>query len=74
MQQSSFNAFTKEDFNKIQQKSIAKIKETILIANLKEKAKANLVKELSKIYQLSVIYNWQVVDHTNHKILNRFKD
>ncbi|TXD46298.1 DUF4230 domain-containing protein [Polaribacter sp. IC073] len=69
LQQSQFNTFSKEDLNKINQKSIEKIKETIEVTNLKEKAKIRLFEELSKIYQLSVIYNWQVVDHTKSGFL-----
>lgn len=65
LQQSSFNSFSKVELNKINQKSIDKIKETIQVTDLKEKAKTRLFEELSKIYQLSAIYNWQVVDKTD---------
>ncbi|KGL61995.1 DUF4230 domain-containing protein [Polaribacter sp. Hel1_85] len=74
LQQSQFNTFSKEELNKINQKSIDKIKETIAITNLKEKAKTRLFEELSKIYQLSAIYNWQVVDNTNTSFLSDFKN
>ena len=70
LQQSSFNAFSKEELNKINQKSIEKIKETIEVSDLKEKAKTRLFEELSKIYQLSVIYKWEVVDNTSSDFLN----
>ncbi|MFK8059246.1 MAG: DUF4230 domain-containing protein [Polaribacter sp.] len=70
LQQSSFNTFSKDELNKINQKSIEKIKETIAITDLKEKAKIRLFTELSKIYQLSTIYNWQVVDNTNSGFFN----
>lgn len=73
LQQSSFNAFSKQELNKINKKSIEKIKETIEVTDLKEKAKTRLFEELSKIYQLSVIYNWQVVDNTNSGFLNKLK-
>ena len=75
LQQSQFNTFSKEELNKINKKSIEKIKETIKVTNLKETAKTRLFEEISKIYQLSAIYNWQVVDHTNSVFfLERFKN
>lgn len=64
LQQSQFNTFSREELNKINQKSIEKIKETIAITDLKKKAKVRLFEELSKIYQLSAIYNWEVIDNT----------
>jgi hypothetical protein len=74
LQQSTFNPFSKEELNKINKKSIEKIKETIKVADLKEKAKTRLFKELSKIYQLSAIYKWEIVDNTNSGFLDNFKD
>jgi hypothetical protein len=65
LQQSQFNTFSKEDLNKINQKSIDKIKQTIKLTNLKTAAKTRFFEEISKIYQLSAIYGWQVVDNTN---------
>jgi len=59
--------------NKINQKSIDKIKQTIKVSLIKEKAKNRLFKELSKIYQLSAIYDWQVIDNTNTSLLNGLK-
>ncbi len=74
LQQSQFNTFSKEDLNKINIKSIEKIKQTVKVTNLKKEAKARLFEEISKIYQLSAIYNWQVVDNTNATFLKKFKD
>jgi predicted nucleic-acid-binding protein len=65
LQQSQFNAFSKEDLNKINQKSIEKIKQTVALTNLKTTAKTRFFEEISKIYQLSAVYGWQVVDNTN---------
>tara|TARA_R110001592_G_scaffold24967_2_gene95550 strand:- start:474 stop:1073 length:600 start_codon:yes stop_codon:yes gene_type:complete len=65
LQQSQFNAFSKEDLNKINQKSIEKIKQTLELTNLKTTAKTRFFEEISKIYQLSAVYGWQVVDNTN---------
>jgi hypothetical protein len=72
LQQSQFNSFSKEELNKINKKSIDKIKETIEVTTLKEKAKMRLFEELSKIYQLSSIYNWQIEDNTNSSFLTDF--
>ena len=74
LQQSQFNTFSKEELNKINVKSIEKIKETIEVTDLKQKAKERLFTELSKIYQLSAVYNWQVVDNTNSSFLEQFVD
>lgn len=73
LQQSQFNVFSKDDLNKINKKSIEKIKQTIEVTNLKEKAKTRLFEELSKIYQLSAIYDWQVVDNTNSVFFSNLK-
>ena len=70
LQQSQFNSFSKEELNKINQKSIDKIKETIELSELKDKAKNRLLEELSKIYQLSAVYNWQVEDNTNSNFMD----
>lgn len=69
LQQSQFNTFSKEDLNKINKKSIDKIKQTIKLTNLKTAAKTRFFEEISKIYQLSAIYGWQVVDNTNSDFL-----
>ncbi|MAD97705.1 MAG: hypothetical protein CMB99_10305 [Flavobacteriaceae bacterium] len=73
LQQSSFNAFSKEELNQINQKSIEKIKETFELTTLKEEAKERLFEEISQIYQLSKIYNWEVVDNTNSIKVNQLK-
>ncbi len=72
LQQSQFNTFSKEDLNKINQKSIEKIKETIALSNLKKQAKTQFFEEISKIYQLSAIYGWEVIDNTNSNLLTEF--
>jgi len=74
LQQSQFNTFSKNELNKINKKSIEKIKETIEVTNLKEKAKTRFFEELSKIYQLSAVYNWEVIDNTGYSIINNFKN
>ena len=73
LQQSQFNSFTKEELNKINKKSIDKIKETIEVTTLKEKAKNRFLEELSKVYQLSSVYGWQVVNNTKSSFLDKLK-
>lgn len=72
LKQSQFNAFSKEDLNKINEKSVEKIKQTVEITNLKKEAKTRLFEEISKIYQLSAIYGWEVVDNTKSGFLTEF--
>ena len=72
LQQSQFNTFSKEDLNKINQKSVAKIRETVALTDLKKEAKTRFFEEISKIYQLSAIYGWEVVDQTNSNFLTEF--
>lgn len=69
LQQSQFNTFSKEELNKLNKKAIEKIKSTITVSQLQNEAKNRLFEELSKIYQLSKIYNWKVVDNTNSDLL-----
>ncbi len=71
LQQSQFNTFSKYELNKINKKSIEKIKETIEVSRIKEKAKTRLFEELSKIYRLSKTFGWQVVDNTNTAFLEK---
>ncbi len=72
LQQSQFNSFSKDELNKINQKSIDKIKETIEVTTLKEKAKNRFLEEVSKVYQLSSVYGWEVIDNTKSSILKGF--
>ncbi|WCC44599.1 hypothetical protein PJW08_13320 [Tenacibaculum finnmarkense] len=69
LQQSQFNTFSKSDLNNLNTKAIENIKQTVTVSRLKIAAKTRLFEELSKIYQLSKIYNWKVVDKTNSKRL-----
>ncbi|MCD6544892.1 MAG: DUF4230 domain-containing protein [Flavobacteriaceae bacterium] len=70
IQQSTFNSFSKEELNSINKKSIEKIKQTAEVSELKKNAKKRLIIELSKIYQLSVILGWEVVDETEEQLLD----
>ncbi|TCP24984.1 uncharacterized protein DUF4230 [Tenacibaculum skagerrakense] len=76
LKQSQFNTFSKEELNTVNAKAIERIKETIELTNQKKEAKTRLFEELSKIYQLSKIYNWKVVDNTEQHLIeiNFFKD
>lgn len=71
LKQSQFNSFNKEELNRINAKSIEKIKQTVALTSLKKEAKTRFFEEISKIYQLSAIYGWQVIDNTNSAFLNK---
>ena len=73
LQQSQFNSFSKEELNKINQKSIEKIKNTIELSALKKEAKTRFFEEISKIYQLSAVYGWQLVDKTNTNFFDNYQ-
>ncbi len=68
LQQSKFNSFSKDELNKLNKKAIEKIKETVTVVNLQKEAKKRLFEELSKLYQLSSVYNWRVVNNTSSLI------
>ncbi len=72
LQQSQFNTFSKYELNKINKKSIEKIKKTIAVTTLKSEAKTRLFEEFSKIYQLSATFGWQVVDNTDLEFSKSF--
>lgn len=69
LQQSQFNTFSTEELNTLNEKAIQKIKETVEFTAQQKEAKTRLFEELSKIYQLSKIYEWSVVDNTNSDLL-----
>lgn len=70
LQQSQFNTFNKEELNKLNRKAIEKIQTTITVSKLEKEAKLRLFEELSKIYQLSKIYNWKVVNNTGNNLFD----
>jgi len=72
IQQSTFNSFSKEELNAINKKSIEKIKKTAKVEELKKNANERLIIELSKIYQLSAILGWEVVDETKEQLMDNF--
>lgn len=72
IQQSTFNTFNKDELNKINKKSIEKIKETAKVSALKRNARTRLIEELSKIYHLSNILGWEVIDETEEKLMDNF--
>ncbi len=69
LQQSQFNTFSRSELNMLNARAIEKIKATITVSDLQKDAKKRLFEELSKIYQLSKIYNWKVVDNTSSNLL-----
>lgn len=69
LQESQFNSFSPSELNKLNKKAIEKIEKTVEVTALKTEAKTRLFEELSKVYQLSKIYNWKVIDNTNEDVL-----
>jgi len=69
LEQSQFNTFDKDELNKLNQEAIENIKSAMEMSDLKKDAETRLFEELSKIYQLSKLYNWKVVDNTNSEDL-----
>jgi len=68
LEQSTFNAFTKEELNEVNQKSIEELKKTIAVSELKSKAKERLMDELRKIYVLTNLLGWELIDDTEEKV------
>lgn len=68
LQESQFNSFSSDELNALNKKAIEKIKSSIQTTSLKQNAKNRLFEELSKIYQLSKIFNWEVVDNTTYQL------
>lgn len=75
LQQGTFNTFTKEELNEINQKAIDKIKESSEINLIENKAEKQLLVELKKLYTITQILDWELIDETQEKlIINTFKD
>jgi len=72
LQQSTLNQFTKDDLNKINQDAIDRIKSHIDLAQLRLKAKKQLLENLQNLYILSKVYGWKVED--NHLMQNLKSD
>ena len=70
LQQSQFNTFSKTELNKLNAKAIEKIQSTITVSKLQKDAKLRLFKELSKIYQLSKIYKWKIINNTGDNLFD----
>lgn len=70
LQQSKFNTFSMDELNTLNGKAIERIKNSETFVDQKKKAKTRLFEELSKIYQLSKIYNWKVVDKTENQFFS----
>ncbi len=73
LQQSKFNAFSKEELNEINRKAIERIKSNINIQALEKQAKQRLLEELQNIYVLSKIYNWKVEEGALAKLKDELK-
>lgn len=74
-EQSTFNTFTKEELNKVNAVAVKKVKEASNIAELKKKAKIQLINELGEIYKTTTLLNWEFVDYSGLGIQSlTFKD
>lgn len=74
-EQSVFNSFTKEELNKVNQKSIESIRKTIKTSTIKKDAKKQLIIELKKLYNMATILNWELIDETENQLnISEFKD
>ena len=69
LQQSKFNSFSNKELNKLSDKAIEKIRTTVTVSELQKEAKNRLFEELSKIYQLSRLYGWKVVNNTDRELI-----
>lgn len=70
LQESRFNNFSSKELNKLNKSSVEKIKQTAEVVQLKQRAENRLFEELSKVYQLSKVFGWQVVNRTSSDKLN----
>lgn len=70
-EQSTFNSFTKEELNKVNQKSIESIRKTIDTSDIKNQAKKQLLIELKKLYNMTTLLNWELVDETENQLINK---
>lgn len=69
-EQSTFNSFTKEELNKVNQKSIESIRKAINTSDIKSQAKKQLLIELRKLYNMTTLLNWELVDETENQLIN----
>lgn len=76
LKQSQFNSFSNQELNTLHVTAVNKVKESMVLTHQKKKAKKRLFQELSKLYQLSKIYQWKVIDNTEQQVMqwNKFKD
>ena len=72
-QQSVWNTFSKDELNKIQEDSLDKLVNTVLISNVKEKAKQQLVKELENLLDIANLLDWEVIDKSDIGILKEIE-
>lgn len=68
-EQSTFNSFTKDELNNVNQKSIENIRKTINTSDIKSKAKKQLFLELKKLYNMTNLLNWELVDKTENQFI-----
>lgn len=59
---SSFNRFEGTDLNKVREKALEELRKEVTHSGLKKQARERLSIELGKIYLLSKIYGWKIID------------
>ena len=72
LEQSRFNAFSKDELNTVKDQAVKHIEKSIDKANLEKEAHEQLIQNLGDLYLLAKAYNWKIVDKTPYaKELNR---
>jgi len=78
IQQSMLNTFTKEELNKILDKSIKELTNTVAVSEVKQKAHDHLLEELKTLLTVTKLAGWTIEDQTKEQpfstIYKQFKD
>ncbi|MCB9201888.1 MAG: DUF4230 domain-containing protein [Flavobacteriales bacterium] len=63
--QGLLNSYSEKELQKITQTAKNKIKEQAEKSDIKQRAKKQLIENLSELFFLSKVYNWEIIDNTN---------
>ncbi|TDL99884.1 MAG: DUF4230 domain-containing protein [Flavobacteriaceae bacterium] len=69
LDQSIINQFTKDQLNQIKNKAALEIEKNIDKKELEEAAEVQLMENLSKVFLLAKVYNWQIENQTPIKLI-----
>lgn len=64
LDQSMFNSFSKEELNKVKENAVAEVLKSVDRDKIKKEAHDQLIENLSELYKLAQVYDWEVVDKT----------